>query len=118
MIYTSFLGFLIIILIPIFINGIENSMARSRCDEIVKGAMAISASLRTNSPTIPSQFPFASLKKRTINNFQNIINLLLLVPLEPNRPSLTSFISYVKFTISAIFLVKSTQYPIYRSFPV
>ena len=57
---TSFFGFLIIILIPIFMNGIENSMALSLCDEIVKGATARSASCLTNSPTIPFHTPFAS----------------------------------------------------------
>ena len=36
---------------PIFIKGIENSIAISRCDDIVRGATAKSASWRTNSPT-------------------------------------------------------------------
>ncbi len=34
--FTSLSGFLIIILMPIFINGIENSMALSRCVDMVK----------------------------------------------------------------------------------
>lgn len=48
------------ILMPIFMNGIENSIARSLAEEIVNGAIAMSASFLTSSPTIPSQFPFAS----------------------------------------------------------
>ncbi len=70
---TSFLGFLIIILMPIFINGIENSIALSLWEEIVNGATAKSASCLTNSPTIPFHTPLASkiifiiLKKLILN---------------------------------------------------
>jgi len=39
-----FSGFLIIILMPRFMNGLEKSITRSRIDVIVKGAIAISAS--------------------------------------------------------------------------
>lgn len=52
-----FNGFLIMIEMPWFMKGVEKSITRSRSDVIVSGAMAISASRRTNSPTIPSQPP-------------------------------------------------------------
>jgi hypothetical protein len=39
-----FSGFLIMMLMPSCMNGFEKSMTRSRCDVIVSGAMATSAS--------------------------------------------------------------------------
>ena len=48
------------ILIPRFMNGMLNSTALSRTNEIVKLATAKSASCLINSPMIPFQLPFAS----------------------------------------------------------
>lgn len=54
-----FKGFFIMIDIPSDIKGLLKSMTRSRSEVIVIDATAISASCRTNSPTIPSHPPGA-----------------------------------------------------------
>ena len=44
-----FSGFLIMMLMPSCMNGFEKSMTRSRCDVIVSGAIAMSASCRLHT---------------------------------------------------------------------
>ena len=45
-----FSGFLIMMLMPRLINGLEKSMTRSLMDEMVSGAMARSASCKHTAP--------------------------------------------------------------------
>lgn len=49
------MGFFIMIDMPSDMKGLLKSMTRSRSAVIVIGAIAMSASCRINSPTIPSQ---------------------------------------------------------------